>query len=113
MRKLNDYIADRMSMGLSTMTAFYLIFFLVFIPLFYTQPINLVAWASYMCSVVFQGIALPVLGYTSRKASDKSDAVNKKIMELLEEVDKLSTLIENQQEYLIKKIDEKINLVGK
>ena len=74
-RKFNDYLADRLSYVLSIMATFYIITLLVIIPLLYTQPTSIVGWASYICSVIFQGIALPVLCYTSRKASDKSDKI--------------------------------------
>jgi len=90
MKRFNDWLADRLSLVLSMMSTFYIITLLVIVPLFWTQPQGFVAWAAYLCSVIFQGIALPVLGYTARKASDKSDALMLKIESLLE-------LIESQQ----------------
>jgi hypothetical protein len=102
--KFNDYIADRLSYLLSVMATFYFVSLLVFIPLFYTQPTSIVAWASYLCSVVFQGIALPVLGYTSRKASDKTDKVVGELYKITAEIERLVIMIEKQQE----KIEEDI-----
>ena len=79
------------------MATFYIISLLVILPLFYGTPTSVVTWASYLCSVVFQGIALPVLGYTSRKASDKTDKVmnemfvmTAKIEAMTEHISKLS-----------------------
>lgn len=97
--RFNDYLADKLSIILSMMATFYVISFLVIIPLLYSQPTSVVAWASYLCSVVFQGIALPVLGYTSRKASDKSD-------QMLLEIARLVKIIEAQQDHMAEEIDE-------
>ena len=94
--RFNDMIADKLSLGLSSMIAFYVVSALVIIPLFYGTPTSLVAWASYLCSVVFQGIALPVLGYTAKKASDKSDAVILKMQQLLEKIEKEESLVKEE-----------------
>ena len=97
MNKFNDWIAEKMSFALATMFMFYIITFLVIIPLLYSQPTSIVAWASYLSSVVFQGIALPVLGYTSRQNGIKSDELidkiykaNLNIESVLKEVKKLN-----------------------
>ena len=92
--KFNDYIADKMSNGLSIMPTFYVILVLVLIPLIYQQPTNLVSWASYLCTVIFQGIALPVLGYTSRKSGNQTDAMLKKIYAVEEKMDKHIDMME-------------------
>ena len=105
-KKFNDYLADRLSYILSIMTTFYVISLLVLIPLFYSQPTSFVAWASYLCSVIFQGIALPVLGYTSRKASDKSDELMKHIFKITKDIDKLVKIIEKQQEHIHKDVEQ-------
>jgi hypothetical protein len=49
---------------------FYGITFLVIAPLFFQRPTNLVTWMQYIVSVFFQGVALPVLGYTSKKSGE-------------------------------------------
>ena len=110
--KFNDYIADKMSLGLSVMTTFYIILLLVLFPLLYQQPIGLVGWASYLCTVIFQGIALPVLGYTSRIAGNKTDILMNKILEHEETIQKLVEIIEKQNETIEKHfgIDEKENI---
>ena len=98
--KFNDNLADRLSYLLSIMATFYLIVILVTIPLIYSQPTSVVAWASYLCSVVFQGIALPVLGYTARKSSDKTDALLEDMYRMTKHIEHLVDVIEKQQEHL-------------
>jgi hypothetical protein len=88
------------------MTTFYVISFLVFIPLFYSQPTSFVAWVSYLCSVVFQGLALPVLGYTARKSGDKADSMMKDMFEMTKKIEKLTEIIEKQQIHLHKDVEE-------
>lgn len=106
LNKFNDYLADRLSYILSIMTTFYVISFLVFIPLFYSQPTSFVAWVSYLCSVVFQGLALPVLGYTARKSGDKTDSMMKDMFEMTKKIEKLTEIIEKQQIHLHKDVEE-------
>jgi hypothetical protein len=106
LNKFNDYLADRLSYILSIMTTFYVISFLVFIPLFYSQPTSFVAWVSYLCSVVFQGLALPVLGYTARKSGDKADSMMKDMFEMTKKIEKLTEIIEKQQIHLHKDVEE-------
>jgi len=104
--RFNDYLADRLSYILSIMTTFYVISFLVFIPLFYSKPTSFVAWVSYLCSVVFQGLALPVLGYTARKSGDKADSMMKDMFEMTKKIEKLTEIIEKQQIHLHKDVEE-------
>lgn len=68
--KINDWLADHLSLWLSTMAMFYGVSFLVIAPLFFQKPSNLVGWMQYIISVFFQGVALPVLGYTAKKSGD-------------------------------------------
>lgn len=84
----NDWLADKLSYSLATMVMFYFVLSLVLIPLLYSQPANLVGWAAYICSVVFQGIALPVLGYTARKGSEKSDQILEHLLQIMEHINK-------------------------
>jgi hypothetical protein len=105
-QRFNDYLADKLSYLLSIMATFYIISILVILPLFYSQPISFVAWASYICSVIFQGVALPVLGYTARKAGDKTGEVLKELLKMTKEVDKLVKHVEKQQEHIEKELAE-------
>lgn len=70
MRKFNDWLGDKLSYLLSTMAMFYGVCFLVIAPLFFQRPDSLVAWMQYIISVFFQGVALPVLGYTAQKSGE-------------------------------------------
>ena len=104
--QFNDYLADRLSYILSIMATFYVISLLVLIPLFYSQPTSFVAWVSYLCSVVFQGLALPVLGYTARKSGDKADSMMRDMFEMTKKIEKLTEIIEKQQIHLHKDVEE-------
>lgn len=70
MQKFNDWLGDKLSYWLSTMAVFYGVAFLILSTLLFEKPSNLIEWLHYLISVFFQGIALPLLGYTSRKAGD-------------------------------------------
>lgn len=109
-QRFNDKLADKLSYVLSIMITFYIILGLVLIPLLYTQPTSIVAWASYLCSVVFQGIALPVLGYTSRKSGDKTDALMEKVLSLTKDIDRLVKIIESQQEHIHDDVEKVIKM---
>ena len=108
-KQFNDYIADKLSYVLATMTMFYIISLLVIIPLLYSQPTSIVTWASYLCSVIFQGVALPVLGYTARKASDKSDKIIGHMNKTTDRIEHIITTIESQQE----KIEHLVEMIEK
>lgn len=69
--RFNDWLADHLAVWLSTMAMFYGVTFLVIAPLFFQKPSNLVGWMQYIISVFFQGVALPVLGYTAKKSGDE------------------------------------------
>ena len=101
LKKFNDYIADRLSLVLSMMATFYIVAALVIIPLFYGAPTTLVTWAQYLCSVVFQGVALPVLGYTARKASDKTDKMMDEMYKMTQEIDRLVKHIDTQEHEIL------------
>jgi hypothetical protein len=69
----NEWLGDKLANWLSTMAMFYGVTFLVFLPLFFQRPNGLVGWAQYSSSVFFQGVALPVLGYVSKKEGDRNE----------------------------------------
>ena len=111
--RFNDYIADKLSFILSTMATFYIILTLTIIPLFYGLPSTPKDWATYLCTVIFQGIALPVLGYTSRKAGDKTDRMMEEMYKMTTEIDRLVKLIESQEEKVIEEVDEILDIEKK
>ena len=111
--RFNDYIADKLSFILSIMATFYIILTLTIIPLFYGLPSTPKDWATYLCTVIFQGIALPVLGYTSRKAGDKTDKMMEEMYKMTTEIDRLVKLIESQEEKDIEEVDEILDIEKK
>lgn len=75
MKRFNDWLGDKLANWLSTMAMFYIITAMVMVPLFFQRPQGLVAWMQYAISVFFQGAALPVIGYITRRAEEKQDLV--------------------------------------
>jgi len=73
--RINNWIGDRISYGLSTMTMFYVVSLLVVAPLLWQHPQGVVGWMQYVISVFFQGAALPVLGYVARKSGETQERV--------------------------------------
>jgi hypothetical protein len=95
MDRFNDWLGDKLSYVLSTMAMFYGITFLVIAPLFFQTPNTPVGWMQYIVSVFFQGVALPVLGYTSRKSGEVQAAM---LQETHDTVMKELDFIKKQQE---------------
>ena len=60
-------MGDKLSNGLSSMIVFYVISFLVLVPLIVERPNSLIGWIQYMSTAVLQACALPLLGYTTNK----------------------------------------------
>ena len=75
MNRFNDWLGDKLAYWLSTMAMFYIITAMVIVPLFFQSPQGLVAWMQYTISVFFQGAALPVIGYITRRAEEKQNLV--------------------------------------
>ncbi|MHB1654101.1 MAG: hypothetical protein ACYCVD_16745 [Desulfitobacteriaceae bacterium] len=73
LRRFNEWIGDKVSFWLSTMAAFWFVTILVLVPLIWQRPLGMVGWMQYGISVFFQGAALPVLGYVSRKAGESQE----------------------------------------
>ena len=70
MKNFDDWLGDKLSNGLSSMKTFYLIIFLVLVPLIVQRPGTFIGWIQYMSTAVLQAAALPLLGYTTRKQGD-------------------------------------------
>jgi hypothetical protein len=75
LNRFNDWLGDKLAYWLSTMAMFYIITAMVIVPLFFQSPQGLVAWIQYAISVFFQGAALPVIGYITRRAEEKQNLV--------------------------------------
>ena len=123
LNKLNDWIGEKISYWLSTMTMFYLICIMIVIPLFFQRPDNLVGWIQYVIAVFFQGAALPVLGYVSRQVGDKQEKlieethsmVMKQFINMQNENNDLKQIIKDihAQQDLQKIEDEELKLIIK
>jgi hypothetical protein len=75
MRRFNDWLGNKLAIALSTMGCFYLIFALVIVPLFFEHPTDLVGWVQYIVQSIFQGVALPILGYVAMKSGENQERV--------------------------------------
>ncbi len=73
--KFNDWLADRLADGLSSMACFWAITSMVIVVLFWQRPNSLVGWITYISTAIFQAAALPVLGFVSNKQSAKLQAL--------------------------------------
>lgn len=88
LQKVNDWIGDKLALWLSTMRCFYLICALVLVPLLFQQPQGIVAWAQYIVQCIFQGVALPVLGYVARMVGASQErTLNETHDAVMEELD--------------------------
>ncbi|MGC4378665.1 hypothetical protein WD019_17345 [Fictibacillus sp. Mic-4] len=74
-RRINACIGDKLAYWLSTMACFYVVAALVIIPLFFQHPDTLVGWVQYIVQSIFQGVALPVLGYVARIAGENQEKI--------------------------------------
>ncbi|HVJ48019.1 hypothetical protein [Desulfitobacterium sp.] len=75
MRRFNDWVGDKISFWLSTMAAFWIVCAFVLIPLFWQRPEGLIGWVQFLIQSLFQGAALPVLGYVSRKSGENQEHI--------------------------------------
>ena len=94
MKNFDDWLGDKLSNGLSSMKTFYLITFLVLVPLIVQRPGTFIGWIQYMSTAVLQAAALPLLGYTTRK---QGDIQAKMLKETHDTVMKELNLIRRQQ----------------
>lgn len=105
MNKFNDWLGDRLSYWLSTMAVFYGVTFLILSTLFFQKPSNILGWLQYIIAIFFQGVALPVLGYTSRKAGDVQAKMLKETHDasMLE----LDIIKKQQEEHLKEQVEQR------
>jgi cell shape-determining protein MreC len=109
-KRLNQWLGDKLAIWLSTMGCFYLIFALVVVPLFFQHPQDLVGWVQYIVQSIFQGVALPVLGYVARISGEKQERVMNEthdvVMDELAIVKKELALANEERDSLKKLIKE-------
>lgn len=106
LQRFMDEFAEGLSNSLSSMTMFWIIALLVIVPLFFTQPVGLVGWMQYIVSVFFQGVALPVLGYTAKLGAKRTDDVIVKIEELSIKIDERTAHIEKDVDAIVEDVDD-------
>ena len=75
MKQFNDWLGDKLAYGLSTMAAFYIVTAFVLVPLAWQRPQGLIGWVQFLIQSLFQGSALPVLGYVARIAGEHQERV--------------------------------------
>lgn len=88
MKRFNDWMGDKVSFWLSTMAAFWIVTAFVLIPLVWQRPEGLIGWVQFLIQSLFQGAALPVLGYVSRKSGENQERIlNETHDTVMEELD--------------------------
>jgi low affinity Fe/Cu permease len=102
----SDRFAEALADSLASMIMFWIITLLVIVPLFWTQPVGTVAWMQYIVAVFFQGVALPVLGYTAKLSGKRTDALIAKIEELSLKIEQQAQQIEDQTVTIEKDVEE-------
>ena len=126
-KKFNDFIGDRFSFALSTMEMFWLVLILVIMPLLWQRPDSLIAWIQYLSTAVLQAVALPLLGYTTKKSGESQEKIIKEthdalMLELQEakeiRLQQTNMILENRAKHdeemeILKKIDEKLEKTKK
>jgi len=109
--QFNDWLAERMSLVLSMMITFWIVLTLVVIPLMYSAPNSLLGWSTYLSCSLFQAIALPVLGYTSKKASDKSDKLMEEMYKMTADIKRIVEHLQIEEEEIETELKEILNKV--
>ena len=116
LKKFSDWLGDNISYWLSTMAMFYVVCALVLAPLIWQRPQGVVSWIQYCISVFFQGAALPLLGYVSRKSGDQQQRIimetHDTVMEEFNLIKQDLTFAKEQQEELrqiLHKLDSFVN----
>jgi len=79
----NEKLGVILSDGLSSMQMFYIVFIFVVLPLLFEHPSSLIAWIQYLSTAILQAVALPLLGFTTKKSGDVQEKVIKESHELL------------------------------
>jgi hypothetical protein len=75
--RFNEWLGNKLAIFLSTMACFYIIFALVIVPLFFSAPQGFLAWVQYIVQSIFQGVALPVLGFVAKKVGEDQERMLK------------------------------------
>jgi hypothetical protein len=79
----NEKLGVILSDGLSSMQMFYIVFICVVLPLLFEHPSSLIAWIQYLSTAILQAVALPLLGFTTKKSGDVQEKVIKESHSIL------------------------------
>jgi len=79
----NEKLGTILSDGLSSMQMFYIVTLCVVIPLLFQRPSTLIEWIQYLSTAILQAVALPLLGFTTKKSGDAQEKVIKESHDLL------------------------------
>ena len=103
---LMDKLAEVLADSLASMIMFWIVTLLVLLPLIWNRPDGGVAWIQYIVAVFFQGVALPVLGYTAKLSGKRTDAIIAKIEELSLKIERQTEHISEETDRIEKDVEE-------
>ena len=75
MKRMNDWLANRMALWLSSMGMFWALTLLILLALALQRPSGAQGWVLFVVSIFFQGVALPVLAFVSNQQGDRTERV--------------------------------------
>lgn len=75
LKNFNNYLADRLSSFMSTMTLFWILLILDIMGAIFDPPSTLQGWLLWGVSIFFQNVALPILAFVSNKQSERVEKV--------------------------------------
>lgn len=104
--KINDYIGGKLSFALSTMEMFWLVLIIVLLPLLWQRPDSSIAWVQYISTAILQAVALPLLGYTTKKSGESQEKVIKDTHDILMKELSETKHMHKEQMCIIKEIKE-------
>lgn len=70
--KINETVASILANTLSSIACFYVVTSMILIALVWQKPHDIIGWIQYLIAFLFQGSALPVLGYVSKREGDSN-----------------------------------------
>jgi hypothetical protein len=110
----NLWVGTKISVFLSSMGGFWIILMLTVVPLVKDRPHGLIAWTMYVIQTIFQGAALPLLGYVADRGSKEVGKLIREMHDMIlgrinERIDNIENSVTKQNEelkVLLKEIHE-------
>ncbi len=75
MKKINDWVADHLAIAMSSMWLFWLLLLTCLVAYGIQPPTNAQGQILFWVSILFQGVALPVLAFVSNQQGDRTERV--------------------------------------